>query len=163
MKSRLPYSDTKPKGAPDFYFAIHATFRFIIEKYGRNAWIRYLRDLGRGYFAPVNEQWSREGLSGVAAYWKEFFNAEPGADVSIVESDNEVIIEVHQCPIISHLRSSERKIISCFCQHCYYLNNARAEEAGMSMMVKGGAGSCTHHYGSAETFNQKISDIKEVE
>jgi len=163
MKSRLPYSDTKPEGAADFYFGINATFRFIINKYGRSAWIRYLREMGRGYFAPVNEQWAREGLPGVAAYWKEFFDAEPGANVSVIESENEVIVEVHQCPAISHLRSGDRKITNSFCQHCYYLNNARAEEAGLSMMVEGGAGSCTHRYGPANALKQEMSDIKEVE
>ena len=30
----LPYTDTKPVGAADFYFAINATFRFVLNKLG---------------------------------------------------------------------------------------------------------------------------------
>mgnify|MGYP001022800157 FL=1 len=46
----LPYTDTKPVGSADFYFAINSTFRFILKKLGREGWIRYLQDLGREYY-----------------------------------------------------------------------------------------------------------------
>ena len=49
----LPYVDTKPVGSADFYYATNATFRFILGRLGREGWIRYLEELGRGYFAPV--------------------------------------------------------------------------------------------------------------
>ena len=35
MSFQLPYQDTKPQGAADFYFAINATFRFIHARLGR--------------------------------------------------------------------------------------------------------------------------------
>ena len=72
----LPYTDTKPVGSADFYFAINSTFRFILRKLGRESWIRYLQDLGREYFAPVNRQWLADGLPAVAGYWRAFFAAE---------------------------------------------------------------------------------------
>src|SRR3954463_6928354 len=50
----LPYQDTKPQGSADFYFAINATFRFILARLGRDSWIHYLEQLGHGYYAPVN-------------------------------------------------------------------------------------------------------------
>ena len=52
--SALPYTDTKPVGAADFYYAINATFRFILQRRGAEGWRRYLAEMGRGYFAPVN-------------------------------------------------------------------------------------------------------------
>ena len=33
--SPLPFTDTKPTGAADFYFAINATFRFIQKRLGQ--------------------------------------------------------------------------------------------------------------------------------
>lgn len=162
MDSRLPYTDSKPQGAADFYFAIQATFRFILESYGRAAWIRYLREMGRGYFEPVNRQWTREGLPGVAAYWKAFFAAEPGAGVEVESAPDAVTVHIHICPAIRQLRDSKREILPCFCQHCYYLNQARAEAAGLSMKVEGGAGTCVHRYAPAGVLQQDLAEIKEV-
>ena len=45
--SPLPYTDTKPQGSADFYYAINATFRFILARRGEDGWRRYLADLGR--------------------------------------------------------------------------------------------------------------------
>ena len=81
--SPLPYSDTKPVGAADFYFAINATFRFVLKKFGMNGLRQYWTDLGTNYFSPVSTAWKSQGLEGVARYWKSFFAAEPSADVSV--------------------------------------------------------------------------------
>jgi hypothetical protein len=83
--SDLPYTDTKPQGSADFYYAINATFRFLLNRVGRDGWIRYLEEMGRGYFAPVNRQWSHGGLSAVARNWCAFFSAEPYSPLRAAE------------------------------------------------------------------------------
>lgn len=160
--SQLPYHDTKSQGAPDFYFAINATFRFLLKHRGRKDWIRYLQDLGKTYFAPINQQWKKGGLPLVAEYWKEFFQAEPEAEVQVESQEDQVSIQVKTCPAIRHLKNHQREIVSCFCQHCYFLNQARAEEAGLSMTVEGGNGSCTHRYSQAGALQQDLALIEEV-
>ena len=47
--SPLPYLDTKPVGAADFYTAINATFRFIERRLGRDGLLRYWHELGQRY------------------------------------------------------------------------------------------------------------------
>lgn len=159
----LPYTDTKPQGAADFYFAINATFRFLYERLGRKAWIAYLEHLARGYFRPVNQAWQRGDLPSVASYWKAFFDAEPGGDVKVRASPDEVVIEVRECPAIAHLRRSGRAIVPYYCEHCAILGAARAAEAGFSMNLFGGNGSCRHVYRRAgELPPQNPADIKEV-
>ena len=79
----LPYTDTKPVGAADFYAAINATFRFILERTGLEGLRRYWTELGRGYYAPVSERWRAGGLPAVAAHWRAFFAAEPAAKVAV--------------------------------------------------------------------------------
>ena len=37
-------------------------FRFLLARVGAEGWRRYLEDLGRDYFAPVNRQWAAGGL-----------------------------------------------------------------------------------------------------
>src|SRR4051794_6069488 len=96
----LPYRDTKPVGAADFYLAINATFRFLLNKAGIEGLKRYWHDLGARYYAPVSERWSRGGMPAVAEYWRTFFAAEPGAEVAVKELPHEIVLEVKTCPAI---------------------------------------------------------------
>lgn len=164
-ESALPYTDTKPVGSADFYYAINATFRFILQRLGADGWRKYLEEMGRGYFAPANKQWSEGGLQAVARYWREFFAAEPGAVVDVVEQPDRVEVHVRECPAIKHLRAGGREIVREYCQHCYFLGSARAEAAGLTMRLKGGSGSCCHTFArpAAGLAPQNMSDIKEAQ
>ncbi len=142
----LPYRDTKPAGAADFYFGINATFRFIYDKLGPQGWRNYLGHLGREYFRPVNAAWREKGLPGIADYWRAFFAAEPGSDVAVHVRPDEVEIEVRVCPAIKHLKEAGREIVPYYCSHCFVLGSVRAEESGYSMRLEGGNGSCRHRY-----------------
>jgi hypothetical protein len=149
----LPYTDTKPVGAADFYFAINATFRFVLEKFGMEGLRQYWTDLGRTYFAPVSKNWTTGGLSSVADYWKAFFAAEPGADVEVVAEPKSVVLNVKVCPAIAHLRKNQREIVPCFCQHCYFVTESMAEPAGLTVRIEGGNGSCR------QTFLRRMADL----
>ena len=138
----LPYTDNKPVGAADFYFAINATFRFIERKLGREGLRRYWSDLGRDYFAPVSVAWKLGGLPAVADYWRAFFQAEPGGDVEIKATAQSVTLEVRTCPAIQHLRAHGREVDGCFCQHCYFVTEAMAAPAGFTVRIEGGNGAC---------------------
>lgn len=160
----LPYRDTKPQGSADFYYAINATFRFLLRHFGRDGWRRYLEEMGRGYFSPVNRQWSQGGLQAVARYWRAFFAAEPGAVVEVVEQPDRVELHVRECPAIKHLRAGGREIVRAYCEHCYHLGVARAEAAGLTMRLDGGNGRCRHTYAhpGAGLAPQDLKQIKEA-
>jgi hypothetical protein len=142
MSDALPYTDTKPTGHADFYFAVNATFRFIRARFGLEKLREYWTALGAGYYRPVSERWRARGLAGVAEYWRAFFQAEPGAEVEVTESPDEVRVAVRRCPAIHHLRAHGREIVPCFCQHCYFVSEAIAQPAGLTVRVTGGAGNC---------------------
>lgn len=162
--SELPYTDAKAVGAADFYFAVNATFRFILDRFGMAGLRQYWADLGGQYFAPVSAAWKQRGLEGVAAYWQAFFAAEPGADVVVHSTEAHVEIEVRQCPAIRHLRLHQREIVPCYCQHCYYLNEAIAQPAGLAVRVEGGNGSCRQRFfrNDPNLAPQKVAQIKEA-
>lgn len=141
--SPLPYRDNKPQGAADFYFAINATFRFVRKELGQAGLIRYWRALGRSYLKPVHERWKAGGMDAIGKYWDAFFAAEPECDVQIERRAGEVVLDIRTCPAIAHLRQAGREIVPEFCQHCYYVSEAAAREAGYTVRVCGGAGSCT--------------------
>lgn len=150
MPDALPYTDTKPAGHADFYFAINATFRFIHARFGMEKLREYWTSLGTGYFKPVSDRWKKQGLAGVADYWRAFFRAEPGAEVEVAVLRDEVRVEVRKCPAIQHLRNHGREIVPCFCQHCYFVNEAIAGAAGWTARVEGGNGSCVQRFLPAE-------------
>ena len=160
----LPYTDTKPVGAADFYFAINATFRFVLGKLGIEGLRRYWTDLGSRYFAPVTARWQSGGLSAVASYWRAFFAAEPGAEVEVTALADEVHLDVRTCPMIKHLRAHDREIVPCFCQHCYFVSEAIAAPAGMTVRIAGGNGACTQRFikQSRNEPAQRLEDITEA-
>lgn len=160
----LPYTDTKPVGAADFYFAINATFRFILEKLGQEELRRYWTGLGEFYFAPVSAGWRTGGLPAVAGYWRDFFRAEPGAEVEVAQEKDEVVLEVKTCPAIAHLRKGGREIVPYFCQHCWFIGEAMAAKAGLTARVEGGNGSCCQVFRRADPSlpPQDLSKIREA-
>lgn len=141
-KQPLPYQDEKPIGVADFYFAINATFRFILQRRGMAGLQRYWSELGAGYYAPVTAAWKVGGLDAVADYQKAFFQAEPGAGVAVTREADRVVLEVTTCPAIAHLRRHGREILPSFCQHCYHVGEAMAAPAGLTLRVEGGNGNC---------------------
>jgi hypothetical protein len=155
----LPYTDTKAVGASDFYFAFNSTFRFIEQRLGIDGLRRYWQDLGSRYYAPVTERWKSGGLRAVAEHWRDFFKAEPGAEVDVQQTDTEVVLHVRTCPIIKHLRDNNREITPVFCQHCYFVSDAIAAPAGMSARVSGGNGCCTQRFCTTPQPAQDLGDI----
>jgi len=159
--SPLPYTDTKPVGAADFYTAINATFRFIAHRCGREGLLRYWQELGSQYYAPVSTRWRTGGLPAVAAYWRAFFAAEPGAEVEVSELADEVCVRVKVCPAIKHLRAQGREIVPFFCQHCHFVSEAIAAPADLTVRVQGGNGSCVQRFvkRGGVTESQRMEDI----
>ena len=157
----LPYTDTKAVGAADFYTAINATFRFVFGRFGREGLLRYWREMGAKYHAPVSEKWRAGGLVVVAAYWKAFFDAEPGAEVMIHTDADSVCVKVSVCPAIRHLRAQGREIVPFFCQQCHFVSDAMAAPAGLTVRLNGGNGSCEQRFmkQSAELAPQRMEDI----
>ena len=160
----LPYNDTKDVGAADFYFAVNATFRFIEQRFGREGLRHYWQELGTSYYAPVTAAWKQGGLTAVADYWRAFFAAEPGAKVEVGATGEQVTLEVRVCPAIKHLRSHQRQIVPGFCQHCYYVSEAMAAPAGLTVRVEGGNGACRQAFlaRQAAATPQDLAQIKEA-
>jgi len=160
--SPLPYRDTKPQGSADFYFAINATFRFLIERRGIPGWIAYLKDLATDYYRPVWLEWKSGGLKSVAQYIQAAFQAEPGAVFKLSEARETLVLEVIACSAIRHLRLSNREIVPEFCQHCYFQYSTIAKLAGLHMRLQGGNRRCTQTF-SSKPLQQNTGDISTVQ
>jgi hypothetical protein len=137
--------------APDFYFAINATFRWIHENWGEEGLNAYWEAMGRERFAPETKRFAEGGLPAVEEYWRELFAEEPGGDVTVRLAEEAVVIEVKTCPAIKHLREHGREIMPMYCEHCEVVSRAMCEGAGIQVQVTGGAGHCRQTFRKAET------------
>ena len=86
------------------------------------------------------------------------------AQAQVQESDWAVVVEVAVCPAIHHLRAHQREIVPCFCQQCYFLNEAIAAQAGFTVRVTGGNGSCRQSFQARDgrELPQDLNEIREV-
>ncbi len=161
-ESPLPYLDFKPVGAPGFYLAINATFRFVLLRFGYTGLKHYWTQLGRTYFRPVTRRWRNGGRPALAAYWRAFFRAEPGGKVEVQEVGETVVVRVQVCPALAYLKAQEREIVPSFCQHCYFIGNAMAQEAGYTVRVEGGNGICRQTF-AAKAYFQDVQCLDAIE
>jgi hypothetical protein len=132
--------------APDFFFAVNAMFRHLHDRYGKDALVRYWRELGRGYYLGRWEKWRREGVDAVAADWRDYFASEPGAEVNVTVAGDAVDLDIRVCPAIKHLRESSQDIVPYFCEHCDHVCGAMAEAAGYRFERAGGMGACLQRF-----------------
>ena len=132
--------------APDFFFAVNATFRYLHDTYGKDALVRYWQQLGLEHYRSRWERWKRDGMPAVAADWRDYFDNEPGADVDVALTETAVQLEVRVCPAIKHLREHQREIVPYFCEHCDHVCGAMANAAGYDFERTGGMGSCRQRF-----------------
>ena len=136
--------------APDFYFAINATFRWIQDNWGEEGLRAYWQALGREHFAGVTRRFEAEGLAGVRDYWQDLFAEEPGAEFSVTQDADRVLLDVRVCPAIKHLREHAREIMPLYCQHCAEVSQAICDGAGIAVQVEGGGGACRQSFTRTE-------------
>ncbi len=130
----------------DFYFAINATFRFIHDRFGMDGLRAYWRELGRDYFRPLSERFRDGGLPAVEAYWRDFFRQQPCGAAEVIREPEQVRIEVRDCPALRWLRDHNRDVFEHYCDHCRYVSEEIADQAGMRFELEGGGGQCRQRF-----------------
>lgn len=132
--------------APDFYFAINAIFRHIHDRFGKNALVDYWQKMGTEHYAQRWQAWQRGGLDAIASDWRAYFDKEPGADVAITQKADRVILDVHTCPAIAHIKKNDRDLVPYFCEHCDVINTAMTNGSGHQFTRTGGMGTCQQQF-----------------
>ena len=132
--------------AADFYFAVNALFRHLHDRYGKKALIDYWRSLGQEYYKGRVDRWREGDLQTLAADWRDYFAAEPQAEVEVAVVGQAVELDVRVCPAIKHLRDHGREIVPYFCEHCDHVCQAMAEQSGYTFHRSGGEGSCRQRF-----------------
>ena len=129
-------------GAPDFFFAVNATFRHILDNYGEEALHRYWQEMGCEHYRFVTEAMRERGLQALKEHWEALFPDEPGSEVAVELAEDKLTLDVKVCPAILHLRNHGREVFPVYCDHCTHVSRGMCEGAGVSVRVEGGGGSC---------------------
>ena len=137
-------------GAPDFFFAVNATFRHILENYGEEALHRYWEEMGREHYRGVTEAMQERGLEALKEHWEQLFPQEPGSEAELALDGDCLTLTVKTCPAILHLKQHRREVSPVYCDHCTYVSRGMCEPAGVSVEVSGGGGSCVQAFRRGE-------------
>lgn len=132
--------------APDFYFAINATFRHLHDHFGKEALVDYWRRLGAEHYRDRIARWRAGGPQAVADDWQAYFAHEPQAVVRVAADADAAQLDVQVCPAIMHLRQQQRDIVPYFCEHCDHVCGSMAELAGYRFTRTGGMGACRQRF-----------------
>ena len=133
-------------GAPDFFFAVNATFRHILDSYGEEALHRYWEEMGREHYRSVTEGIQRRGLQALREHWETLFLDEPGSEIEIDLTGDLLTLRVQVCPAILHLRQHRRAITPVYCDHCRYVSKGMCDPAGVDVEIVGGGGACVQTF-----------------
>jgi hypothetical protein len=133
-------------GAPDFFFAVNATFRHILDSYGEDALHRYWQEMGREHYAAVTQAIRDRGLIALKEHWDTLFPEEPGSDVATSLDADKLTLTVKVCPAILHLKAHGRDVPPVYCDHCLHVSRGMCEPAGATVTLTGGGGACTQTF-----------------
>ena len=136
----------------DFHGALSYGITFIVDRYGFDGLREYLGDLAKTMYAPLATRLRDEGLVALRDHWDHVFSVEEGK-YELREEDGTLVLDVHECPAIAHMKKHGYAISPHFCEHTRMLNEAICSEAGYECSVEydQDAGRCVQRFWKAES------------
>lgn len=119
----------------DFHGALSYGIQYLVEHYGMEGLIKYLSGLADTVYAPLVGRMKSHGLSALREHWQTVFDVEDG-EYSLGERDDVLVLEVHRCPAIAHMKEHGYAISPHFCEHTRILNEAICRKAGYDCSVE---------------------------
>lgn len=119
----------------DFHGAFSYGIQFILQNYGMDGLRAYLEKLADSVYAPLVKALSVEGLPALRDHWERVFTVE-GAKFALREEGETLVLDVHECPAIAHMKKRGYTIDPNFCEHTRILNEAICTRAGFKSSVE---------------------------
>ena len=99
---------------------------YLQAQYGDEAVREYLRRFANSFYAPLKEQLASRGLGAMKDHFAKVYEVE-GGDVIFELSDDELLIEVRQCPAVAHMRSRGYSVARMWVETTRTVNEALCE------------------------------------
>lgn len=131
----------------DFHGALCYAVKYLDDNFGAQATEEYLVQVGKTYFKPLSEKLKKDGLKALQAHWQTLFQKEQGK-FKIYYEDDKLVLEVDQCPAITHLKKKDMLFTERYCQSTVVVNMTICQEAGYtcSCEYKSGEGKCIQKF-----------------
>ena len=127
----------------DFHGALCYAIQYLDDTFGQQATHDYLVQVGRTYFKPLSDKLKTDGLKALEDYWQKIFQKENGR-FTLRYEDNRLVLEVQECPAISHLKKNNLLFTDRYCQTTVVVNETICGQAGYqcSCRYEPGQGKC---------------------
>lgn len=115
----------------EFILAYSELFKFLHERHGRGAVVRFWEELSDEYLKNLRDLARTRGLQGLRIYWTHTLEEE-GAEYDMYMTPDTFTIEMHRCPSVAKLRRA-RHITPYrhYCDHCDVLYARVINDYGM--------------------------------
>ncbi len=110
----------------DFHGALSTGIAYLQEKYGDDSVRDYLRRFTLAHYAALREDVQARGLVALAEHFQRVYATE-GASARIRCSDDEMVIELDECPAVMHMREHGYAIAPMWVETTRAVNEALVE------------------------------------
>lgn len=110
----------------DFHIAFNHAIEYLHRNYGEDAVRDYLNRFTKAYYAPLISELKTRGLIALKEYFERIYHVE-GGDVNITLNDDELIVNVKECPVMSHFKKNNIKAAELFYETTRTINEALCE------------------------------------
>ena len=131
----------------DFHGALSYGLQFVEDNYGREGLDDFLSRLAESIYLPLVDGIRARGLDALREYWQTIFEMEQG-EFEMCMQDDALVLRVHRCPAICHMKECGYAIAEHFCEHTRIVNEAVCKAAGCRSSVEYDqrAGSCVQRF-----------------
>jgi len=123
----------------DFHGALSFGLQFLLDRYGPEEMEAYLRRVAEEVYRPLRERLKREGLSALEEHWRKVFTLEgcrEGEDFALSYEDGVLVLKVHRCPAIHHIRNRGYRLADRFCESTRIVNEGICRPVGYGCSVE---------------------------
>ncbi len=112
----------------DFHGALSVGLEHLEERFGAEAVREYLRQFAAVFYAPLAADLKRRGLAALKEHFARVYEEE-GGKVEITLSEDELRIQVHACPAVTHMQGRGYPVARLFHETTKTVNEAICEGA----------------------------------
>ena len=107
----------------DFHGATNTTIQYIMDNFGEQALKEIFSRVGKDVYRSIHNGLKNDDPSELIEHLDYYFKREK-ADFNLKVEDDEILLEVKECPAVKHIKNLGLTLADNFCWQTTELNNA---------------------------------------
>lgn len=120
----------------DFHKITSFSLQYLLREFGLEAMEQFLRINARNIYKPLIAAASVGGVPVIEKHFRDIFMIENGDFDLYWEAGDVLVLEVHKCPAIQHLKASGFPVMEKFCVSTRITNEEICAGAGLKCSVE---------------------------